>query len=84
MRQTDKLQFPQKVEILMASNVFIADTGLRVVSTVHIQILINKIKPEKVYSIILPDGDKTATEIIAVLRVTVCNNQGNRSIKFIL
>ena len=68
----------------MASDLFIADTGSSVVSTVHIQIFINKIKPAKLYSMILPDGKKTATEIISGLRVTVCNNQGNRSPKLIL
>ena len=41
-------------------------------------------KPAKGYSMTLPDGNKTATEIISGLRGTVCNNQVNRFKKIIL
>ena len=84
MCQTDELQFPQTVEMLMYTNVFIADTGASVDSTGHLQGLINKKKPAKGDLITLPDGTKTATEIISDLRGTVCDNQGNRLTKFML
>ena len=32
----------------------------------------------------LPDGTKNATEIIADLRVTVCDNQGKKLTKFMM
>ena len=45
MCQTDKLQLPQTVEMLMYTNVFIADIEASVDSTGHIQVLINNTKP---------------------------------------
>ena len=77
MCQRDKLKFLQTVKILMDTNVFIAYTRSSVVSTGHIQGLINKTKSEKGDSTTLPDGTKTGTEIISYLRGTVCDNQGN-------
>ena len=71
MFQTDNLQIPQKVEILMDPNIFIADTGVSFNSTGHIQVLINDMKPLKGDSATLPDGTKTATEIISDLRGTL-------------
>ena len=69
--------------MIMDTNVFIADTVERVDSTVHIQGFINNMKPEKLYLMTLPDGTKTATEIMSDLRETFCDNQGNRLTKFI-
>ena len=68
MFQTYKLQFPQKVEMLKDTNVFISDNGASVGSTVHMQLLNNNKKTEKGDSTTLPDGTKTATEIITDLR----------------
>ena len=84
MCQTDKLQFPQIVEMFMYTNIFIADTGASVDSTGHIQILINKRKPGKSYLMTLPDLIKTATEIIYYLRGSVCDNQGSNITKVML
>ena len=84
MCQTDKLQLPQIVEMLMDPNVFIAYTGDSVYSIEHIHVLINSMRPEKGYSMTLSDGTKTATEIISYLRGTVCDKQGNGLPNFVL
>ena len=68
----------------MDPNIFIADTRASVYSTGKIQGFINNMKPEKIDSITLTDGTKTTTEIIADLRGTVCDNQGNRLTKCML
>ena len=68
----------------MDTNVFIAETGSIVDSTGYMQEFMNKMKPAKGYSMTLPDGTKTATEIIADLRGTVCDKQGNRLTKVTL
>ena len=68
----------------MNPNIFIADTRASVYSTGKIQGFIKNMKPAKIDSITLTDGTKTTTEIIADLRGTVCDNQGNRLTKFIL
>ena len=78
MWQIDKLQSPQIVEMLMEPNVFISYTGASFDSTGHIQVFIKNMKPEKWYSMTLPDGTKIATEIIADLRGTVYDNKGNK------
>ena len=78
MCQIDKLQYPHIVEMLMDPNVFISYTGASFDSTGHIQVFIKKMNFEKWYSMTLPDGTKTATEIIAALRGTVYDNKGNK------
>ena len=47
--QTNKLQFPQKIEMIMDTNVFIVNTVASVDSTGYIKGLINKMKPAKGY-----------------------------------
>ena len=68
----------------MDTNVFISNNEASVDSTGHIQGLTNKTKPKKGYSMTLPDGTKTTTEIIDDLRGTFYDNQGNRLTKVIL
>ena len=68
----------------MDTYVFIADTGAIVDSTGHIQLFIKNMKPEKGYLMILPDGTKTATEIVDDLIGTFCDNQFNMLIKSML
>ena len=64
--------------MLMYPNVYIADIGASVDFTGYIQGLSKNIKLVKIDSTPLPDGPKTATEIIADLRGTVCDNKGNK------
>ena len=84
MCQTDKLQYPQMFEMLMDTNVFVADTGDNVDSIGNIQGLINNMKPGKEDSLTLPEGTKTATWIISYLRGTFCDNQEHRWTKVML
>ena len=68
----------------MDTYVFIADTGAIVDSTGHIQLFIKNMKPEKGSLMTLPDGTKTATEIVDDLIGTFCDNQFNMLIKSML
>ena len=65
----------------MDTNVFIAYTGASVYITGRIEVFINNMKLVKGCSMTLPDGTKTATEIIVDLRRTVFDNVFSEGIR---
>lgn len=82
--QTDKMQYPQTLELLMDPNVFIADTGASVDSTGHKIGLQNHQNPRKDNKMTMANRSKTTTETVGDLRGTICNKQGQSMLKVMM